>query len=91
MHWMPWSGAPWRLVGESQLARRQFAAARRSLETGIAKDPHDWELWLDLSLSSRGPARRQAATRALMLNPGNNEVAAVARQLHIARPDRAGR
>jgi hypothetical protein len=90
MRWMPWSGEPWRIVGESQLARRQFAAARRSLETGIAKDPRNWELWLDLSLVSQGPARRQAATRALTLNPGNGEVAAVARQLHIAQPSRAG-
>jgi hypothetical protein len=90
MRWMPWSGEPWRLVGESQLARRQFAAARKTLQTGLTKDPRSWELWLDLSLVTRGTARRQAATRALALNPGNGEVAAVARQLHIARRDRAG-
>jgi hypothetical protein len=90
MRWMPWSGEPWRLVGESQLARRQFAAARKTLQTGLTKDPRSWELWLDLSLVTRGTARRQAATRALALNPGNGEVAAVARQLHIARRDRVG-
>lgn len=83
MAWMPWSGEPWRLVGEAQLARRQFAAARGSLETAISKDPRNWELWVDLSLASRGHARRQAALRALRLNPLGGEVAALARRLHI--------
>jgi hypothetical protein len=91
MGWMPWSGEPWRLVGESQLARRQFAAARRSLETAISKDPRNWELWLDLSLASKGDARRQAARRALGLNPFDAEVTALGQRLQLDQGDVSGR
>jgi tetratricopeptide (TPR) repeat protein len=67
--WAPWSSAPWRLLGEAQLARGELAPARESLRRAIDKDPGDWRLWYDLALASAGAAQRQALARALHLNP----------------------
>jgi tetratricopeptide (TPR) repeat protein len=75
MRWMPWASEPWQLAGEAQVARGDLADARSTLRTAIAKDPNDWELWLDLSLASRGRARRVAAARAVRLNPLGPELA----------------
>ena len=68
-NWMPWSSAPWRTIGEAQLARQRFADARRSLGKAIAKDPNDWHLWLDLASASTGKPRTQALDRTRRLNP----------------------
>jgi hypothetical protein len=67
--WAPWSSAPWRLLGEAQLARGDLAAARENLRRAIDKDPRDWRLWYDLALASAGTAQRRALARALHLNP----------------------
>jgi len=75
--WMPWASAPWRTIGESQLARRQFADARASLGKAIAKDPQDWHLWLDLAAASKGNASARALARARTLNPRSLDIASL--------------
>lgn len=72
--WTPWSAEPWRLLGEAQLARGEVTAARRSILTGLERDPSDWELWLDLALASDGEASRRALARASGLNPRSPEI-----------------
>jgi hypothetical protein len=76
MRWARWSSDPWQMAGEAQLAQKQLREARKSFRTAISKDPHDWELWVDLALASPQPARRQAALAALRLNPLSPEIAA---------------
>ncbi len=76
MRWARWSSDPWQMAGEAQLAQRHLGQARKSFRTAISKDPHDWELWVDLALASPQPARRQAALTALRLNPLSPEIAA---------------
>jgi O-Antigen ligase len=70
----PWSPEPWRVLGEAQLAQGSVAPARRSFRRGLAEDPDEWELWLDLGLASEGPARRRAFERAARLNPLSPEL-----------------
>jgi hypothetical protein len=86
MPWMPWSSDPWQFAGEAQLARGELAPARATLRTAIGKDPNDWELWLDLALASKGPARRDAAAHALRLNPLGRELAGLRELLGVEAP-----
>jgi Flp pilus assembly protein TadD len=85
MRWMPWSSEPWQVAGEAQVALGELETARATLRTAIDKDPDDWELWLDLSLASKGRERREAASRALRLNPLGPELASARNLLGIAR------
>jgi O-antigen ligase len=89
MRWMPWSSDPWQIAGEAQLARGELESAQATLRTAIAKDPNDWELWLDLSLASKGRARREAAARALRLNPRGPELAGLRKLLGVDEDDAA--
>ena len=70
----PWSPEPWRLLGEAQLAQGALAPARSSFRKGLAEDPDEWELWLDLGLASEGGERRQAFEQAARLNPLSPEL-----------------
>jgi O-Antigen ligase len=72
--WEPWSGTPWRLLGESQLQAGEVDRARHSFLEGLERDRGDWELWLDLALVSRGEARRAALARVAKLNPQSAEL-----------------
>lgn len=72
--WEPWSGTPWRLLGESQLQAGDVDRARSSFLRGIAEDRGDWELWLDVALVSRGAERRAALDRVAELNPHSSEL-----------------
>jgi O-antigen ligase len=72
--WEPWSGTPWRLLGESQLQAGDVDRARSSFLRGVDEDPGDWELWLDVALVSRGAARRAALDRVAELNPHSSEL-----------------
>ncbi|MDQ3891257.1 MAG: O-antigen ligase family protein, partial [Actinomycetota bacterium] len=83
IRWMPWSSDPWQALAEAELARGDSEAARTTLRTAIAKDPDDWELWLDLALASKSRARREAAVRALRLNPLGRELAGLRRLLGV--------
>jgi O-antigen ligase len=72
--WEPWSGTPWRLLGESQLQGGDVDRARTSFLRGLRRDRGDWELWLDLALVSRGEARSAALARVAELNPLSAEL-----------------
>jgi O-antigen ligase len=72
--WEPWSGTPWRLLGESQLQAGEVDRARHSFLEGLEHDGGDWELWLDLALVTRGEARRGALARVAELNPRSTEL-----------------
>jgi O-Antigen ligase len=74
----PWSAEPWRLLGETQLARGEVGAARRSFRAGLERDDGDWELWLDLALASDGAERGRALRRATALNPREPDLAELA-------------
>ena len=65
----PWSAQPWRVLGESQLAAGDAAAARRTFRDALDRDEGDWELWLDLALASEGAERDGALAQAKALNP----------------------
>jgi tetratricopeptide (TPR) repeat protein len=75
MAWMPWSSEPWQVAGEAQIARGELGLARGTIREAIEKDPSDWELWLDLSLATKGRERREAAAQAVRLNPLGRELA----------------
>ena len=77
--WAPWSAQPWRLLGEAQLAQAEIGAARQSFRTAVAKDPHNWEMWVDLALASTGPEKRRALAAAERLNPRDPSIPALAR------------
>jgi len=79
----PWSAEPSRVLGEAKLQQGRLRQARASFRTGLAKNPHDWRLWLDLALASQGKARPAAARRALALNPHSVEIARISTFLRI--------
>ncbi|HEX3268036.1 MAG TPA: O-antigen ligase family protein [Gaiellaceae bacterium] len=72
--WEPWSGAPWRLLGEAELELGRVEQARSAFRRGLAEDRGDWELWLDLALTSTGAQRREALGRVAQLNPLSPEL-----------------
>jgi O-antigen ligase len=67
--WAPWSSEPWQLLGEAQLGQGDQASARESFAEAIAKDPHNYALWVDLALVTEGAERERALDRAASLNP----------------------
>jgi hypothetical protein len=79
--WEPWSGEPWRLLGEAQLEQGQVDVARRTFLKGLDRDAGNWELWLDVALASTGDERRAALLHVARLNPLSPEL----KQLQGAR------
>ena len=77
VRWTPWSAHGWQALGETQLQQAEFADARRSFRNALAKDPDDWNLWLNLAYASTGAEQRRAAERALALNPLSSEIGRV--------------
>ncbi|MBD0290231.1 MAG: O-antigen ligase family protein [Thermoleophilia bacterium] len=73
--WAPWSPEPWQLLGEAELSRGDRRAARAAFRRALDKDSSSWELWFHLALASKGKERREAAARALRLNPRSPELA----------------
>ena len=69
-----WSGEPWRLLGEAELARGRVNRAHEAFRRGIRRDTADWELWLDLGLATEGADRLRAWERAESLNPLSPEL-----------------
>jgi len=78
--WMPWSGEPWRLLGEVARAEGDVVLARASFRHGLERDPHGWGLWVGLASTSRGRARVHAVEQATRLNPHAVEVAVLRRR-----------
>jgi tetratricopeptide (TPR) repeat protein len=75
--WAPWSSQGWQALAEAQLQQAKLAQARQSFRRALAKDPRDWNLWLELAFASKGAERRAAARRALALNPLSTEIEGV--------------
>lgn len=75
--WTPWASDPWEALAESQLARGDDSAARRSFRKAIDKDPRDWNLWYGLARASDGAGRAAAIARAQRLNPRSTELDAL--------------
>ena len=69
IHWMPWSGEPWRLRGEVANDEGDVRVARESFRHGLRLDPHNWNLWVDLALTTNGHERVDSILRAARLNP----------------------
>jgi hypothetical protein len=73
--WMPWSPDPYRQLGEAERAQGRFAEARTAFRAAIAKDPRDWESWLDLARATTGSTQRDALRRVAALDPRSPELA----------------
>jgi O-antigen ligase len=67
--WAPWSGEPWRAVGDAAFAQGNVRLARSSFRRGVDVDPASWPLWRSLARVSHGASQRTAAARAAALNP----------------------
>jgi hypothetical protein len=72
--WQRWSSEPWRLLGEAQLEVGAVDQAQTSFRHGLDEDSSDWELWLDLALSSSGEQRQAALRNVARLNPLSPEL-----------------
>lgn len=71
--WAPWSAEAWQRIAEAQIGRGELAPAAESLRQALAKNPRDWELWLELAEVTDS---RRALARAEALNRLAPEVAA---------------
>jgi cytochrome c-type biogenesis protein CcmH/NrfG len=89
MRWAPWSSDPWRLLGDAEYARGDFAAARASYRKAIAKDPGDSSLWFDLGFAAEGRAAAEAFARAARLDPLSPDVARAQAEFRDPAPGRA--
>jgi O-Antigen ligase len=69
MRLAPWSAAPWRILATVQEGAGDLAAARASLQTAVARDSHDWQVWYELAQVSTGASRRAALDEARRLDP----------------------
>ncbi len=67
--WAPWSSAPWAQLAIIREFQNNLAGARAAYIHAVAKDPHNWELWLALVSVSHGPERTHALARLSTLSP----------------------
>ena len=77
--WAPWSSQPYAALAAVRRLQGDRAGAREAYRRAAAKDPGDWELWLQLLSLSSGDERARALARLTVLNPG---VAAAVRSAH---------
>ncbi len=75
--WAPWSAVALRELGESRVLIGERSSGLASLHAAAAKDPGDWQTWLDIAVITSGAERRAALARARALNPYSPEIAAV--------------
>ena len=82
---MPWSGRPWLVRGEAELAAGDRRAAASSFKRSIEIDDRDWRAWLDLAIATDGAERASALARARSLYPRSTEIARTVRELNAAK------
>jgi hypothetical protein len=68
--WAPWSSQPYAALAAVRRAQGDRAGVREAYRQAVAKDPRDWELWLELLSVSHGAERAHALARLEQLNPG---------------------
>jgi hypothetical protein len=68
--WAPWSSEPYAALAAVRRAQGDRAGERAAYRQAVAKDPRDWELWLELYRLSAGTDRAQALAHLARLNPG---------------------
>jgi hypothetical protein len=68
--WAPWSSQPWEQLAIVRLARGDRTGGRAAYRDAVAKDPHDWQLWLGLASVSRGAERAHSLAMLKALHPG---------------------
>ena len=66
--WWRWSPDPWTQLGDIAAAQGDADAAAGYYRKALAKDPHDWKLWYDLSTVATGAEARAALAHARRLN-----------------------
>lgn len=74
IRWAPWSSTGWNRLGEAQLGQNDVPEALKSFRKALAKDPNDWDLWLDYAAAASGRERMRAFARAAALNPRAPEI-----------------
>jgi tetratricopeptide (TPR) repeat protein len=84
--WLPWSSAPWRLLGDAEFGQGDFAAAARFYRKAIALDRRNWVLWFDLGFSTDGKDSDAAFARAAALDPLNPDIPRLHREVSHAAP-----
>ena len=68
-NWAPWSSDAPDLLGQAELQQGHIAAAAASFRRALAKDPQEWQLWLDLYSATSGREAQHAFRRTYELNP----------------------
>ena len=81
--WQPWSSAPWAQIAFIRRLQGNTAGERAAYKRAIAKDPHNWELWLGLVSVSHGAQYKHALRTLSALSPA---AAAGATQKRKATP-----
>ena len=71
-HWAPWSSEPWQQLASIRIAEQNLPAARDAYRHAVAKDPHDWTLWLGLVSVTSGAERTHALAEVQRLLPGGS-------------------
>jgi hypothetical protein len=74
IRWAPWSSTGWDRLGEAQLGQNDVPGAVKSFRKALAKDPNDWDIWLDYAAAASGRERMRAFARAAALNPRAAEI-----------------
>ncbi len=67
--WAPWSSDALQTLAQAQGKLGRGAAQRATLRDAVRKDPHDSDLWYDLSAATSGRVSDAAFARAVRLNP----------------------
>jgi hypothetical protein len=68
-NWAPWSSDAYRRLGEAQLGAGDDRGAAVAFRRALAKDPGNWQLWLDLYRATSGVEARRASRLTYELNP----------------------
>jgi hypothetical protein len=65
----PYSGAAWKLLGDTRRANGDRPGAAAAYRHATRLDPNDWSAWVALASVERGEPRRSALAEAARLNP----------------------